>query len=449
MRLLRMSSLKSLLVVRFAIVMGLLLVLMNAGFVVFVALVTPSTNGADERAVSVVVEALSEADGDLIARETDGLRTLRERYPAFWFVALKSDGNRVTYGSVPSLFASVVDRLSEVHSLDLRGANGAIVTAQLKVTNSEIGEVKILYGGNPVPGSNFLNLLWGAKVIYIPFIVLPVIGIFLALPLLVERALAGLKRTTSTASLIDADRLGVRLSKEGVVDELHPLVTAINAALARIDDDFSGRQRFFANAAHELRTPIAILQTRLEGLEAGAQRDRLLQDVARLAAMAEQLLDMQRLGSSRDWSDVDLVSTCEQVAADCGPLAIFAGYDLEFHAEVSSFKIKGDRTSLERAIANLIRNAIEHGGGHGTIRVEVLRDGTIEVADEGPGIPEGEEGRIFEPFYRTKPKSTGAGLGLSIVEEIIRAHNGQVTVIQQEKGARFRLRVPPPRVVDA
>lgn len=441
MRWMGRNSLKSILVTRFALVLALLLVVINAGFLIFITTVTPDTNSVDEASLPVITEALTKVDNRMEVRTTERFSRLLDTYPSIWFVAVDADGREIAYGSVPALFSSVIDKIGEVRSLDLRGDEGSVVTAKVTRAHATFGEVKVLYGGNAVPGNPVVVLFWGARVMYVPLIVLPVFGVFLCLPVLVGRALSGLKKTTATAASIDTTSLGVRLSKEGVVEELHPLVTAINAALSRIDDDFNKRQRFFANAAHELRTPIAILQTRLEGLEPGTQRERLLRDVARLAAMAEQLLDMQRLSTVQNWEDIDLVVLCETVAADCGPLAISEGYDLEFTAEVASFVFKGDQSSLERAITNLIRNAIEHGGGVGTIRVEVLRDGTIEVADEGPGISKDEFGKVFEPFYRTKPKSTGAGLGLSIVKEIVRAHSGRISIVEQERGACFRLKL--------
>src|SRR5690606_27501130 len=99
-----------------------------------------------------------------------------------------------------------------------------------------------------------------------------------------------------------------------VPSELHPLVRAMNSALQRLDDGMERRQRFLADAAHELRTPIAILQTRIELLAAGPERTRLLLDVARLANLANQLLDLQRLEEGRpNFEDLDLVEVAAQV----------------------------------------------------------------------------------------------------------------------------------------
>lgn len=446
LRILGRKSLKGQLVTRFALVLGLMMVVVNIGFFVFLLIALPSTNTADIAVRPVIAGAVRSSDnGKLLVEVTDDLQTITRQFPAFWFVAVHPDGDRVDYGPVPPEYSSILPRLDGILSLDIRGEEGSPVTATIANLTSQAGELKVLYGGKSSPGSYALNLLWGLKIIYIPFTLAPLVVVFLALPLMVGRALSGIRKTIHRAASIDADSLGVRLPKDDVVDELHPLVSAFNAALARIDEDVTKRQRFFANAAHELRTPIAILQTRLEALPPGAQRERLLMDVGRLAATAEQLLDMQRFENIQSWDDVDLVDLCETVAADCASLAIAEGYDLEFETGIKSFIVDGDRGSLERAVTNLVRNAIEHGGGGGRIQIEVLRDGTIEVADEGPGIPDDEVEKVFEPFYRTKPKSTGAGLGLSLVHQIARIHKGHISVIQQEKGARFRLKVGRPR----
>src|SRR5215475_4936880 len=108
--------------------------------------------------------------------------------------------------------------------------------------------------------------------------------------------------------------------------EVAPLVTAVNEALARLDEGYSRHKRFVADAAHELRTPIAILNTRLEALQDGPDKTRLLEDTARLATLAEQLLDIQRLDQCRDpFSRVDLAIIAQNVAADLAPLAIAGG----------------------------------------------------------------------------------------------------------------------------
>lgn len=440
-RLFSRRSLKGQLVLRFAMVLGVLMIVMNIGFLIFLVFLLPTKNDADISVRPVIAEALRPDGGTLAISETEDLRRLAKESPSFWFVARHPDGRRISFGNVPPQYSSILSMLGDIHFLDVRGEDGSPITANFAELDTAAGRLKVMYGGRSAPGSYIINVMLGMSVLYIPFTLVPIGLVFLALPLLVGRALSGTTKTISRAASINANSLGIRLPKDDVVLELHPLVDAINSALARIDDDVSQRRRFFANAAHELRTPIAILQTRLEASSLGPEKERLLLDVGRLAATAEQLLDMQRFSNIQSWTDVDLVTVCETIVANCAPIAIAAGYELSFEAETTSFVVKGDRDSLERAVGNLVRNAIEHAGGSGDIRVGVTRDGAIEVADDGPGIPGDEREKVFEPFYRTKPKSTGAGLGLSIVSQIAQTHNGQITIVPQTWGARFRLKL--------
>jgi len=274
----------------------------------------------------------------------------------------------------------------------------------------------------------------------VPFLAFTLLAALLAVPILVKRALAGLSHTTSVAASIDVDRRGQRLPLEDVPQELAPLVTAVNAALARLDHGYTQQRRFLADAAHELRTPIAILQTNLEALPSSPQQQKLLNDVGRLGNTAEQLLDLHRMDNrGLDLQEVDLVQICKTVAGDLAPNAIAAGYELSFSADRDRIVVPGDAGALERVVSNLVWNAIEHGGGQGAIRVIVAQPNIIEVADEGPGIPADQAEEIFEPFYRISPKRKGAGLGLNLVKEIVQRHGGQVSLVPSDRGAHFRV----------
>lgn len=433
------NSLKGRLVLRFAMVLGVLMVVMNVGFLALLGYLLPKKNDADEAVRPVISAAVLSQDGQLIITPTEDLTQLVKDAPSFWFVARHNDGRQASFGSVPSQYASLFPIFRDIHVLDIRGEDNSPLTANFAELDTPAGRVKIMYGGTVAARPYLTKVMLGMSVLYVPFTLIPIGLVFLALPILVGRGLSGIRRTISRAAAIDANSLGMRLPKNDVVLELYPLVDAFNAALGRIDEDVSQRRRFFANAAHELRTPIAILQTRLEASPPGPEKEQLLRDVGRLAQTAEQLLDMQRFGSIQSWGDVDLVDVCRIVVADSAPMAIAAGYELSFETENPSLVVKGDRDSLERAVSNLVRNAIEHGGGSGNIRVELTGEGVIDVADDGPGIAREEHDKIFEPFYRTRPKSTGAGLGLSIVRQIAETHNGYVAIIPQIWGARFRL----------
>ncbi|WP_244497301.1 HAMP domain-containing sensor histidine kinase [Ensifer sp. Root558] len=274
-----------------------------------------------------------------------------------------------------------------------------------------------------------------------PMLVLLALVTIFAVPRIVNRAIRGISDLARETDEINITHRSHRLAETAVPSEVRPLVRGINSALHRLDQSYGQHQRFILDAAHELRTPVAILQARLDLLASGPERDRLISDCERISALAEQLLDLQRLeADARPFTAVDLVALCRNVAADLAPLAIDEGYDLSFEQNTEQSLIQGDAVSLERAVTNLVQNAIEHAGNQGVIVVRVEPDGVIEVSDDGPGIPEAERERVFEAFYRLKPRERGAGLGLNLVLQIAQRHKGRVSILtSQSGGACFRL----------
>jgi signal transduction histidine kinase len=319
----------------------------------------------------------------------------------------------------------------------------------MKQVATAAGSVQIMTGyGGQVP---ITSVIWAALTIsagvMLPVLILMAVATLIATPIVVRQALDGLDATAAEAERIEISERGARLSPDNVPREVAPLVKAVNDALGRLDEGYERRQRFLMDAAHELRTPIAILTTRLEGLDDGPQKARLVADAARLANLAEQLLDLQRVDRDRrSFIAVDLVEVGRQVAADLAPLAIAAGFELSFEADAGQVQVFGDPLSLERALTNLVQNAIEHAGRRGAITIRVERSGAVEVVDEGQGIPAELRRQIFEPFQRLQPRDRGAGLGLTLVSEIVRLHRGSITVLDGPRGgARFRILLPMPQ----
>ena len=140
--------------------------------------------------------------------------------------------------------------------------------------------------------------------------------------------------------MIDSDQRGRRLSEEHVPSEIAPLVRAVNDALRRLDEGYERQRRFIASAAHELRTPIAILRVKVDASNEAATR-KLGSDVERLATLAEQLLDLQRLDSERNDEDVDLASLARHVAGDLAPFVIASHRTIEVRIE-DKLSIRGD-----------------------------------------------------------------------------------------------------------
>lgn len=406
----------------------------------------------EDRVIDIVQHALArDAHGGLTLRPIDELRQLRAETPDLWLLIRDRQGHSLSEGTVPAEFGAIGGALDQVSQarlgwqlfeddprkpparlkrIDTAAGNVQVITAtQGKLTSAKaVFTTSLLLLGIALPG---LLLLGTAT--------------FIATPMILRRAFRGLDTTADQARRIDIHQRGARLSADHIPLEVVPLVDAVNEALARLDQGYARHKRFVADAAHELRTPIAILNTRLESLPSGPDKTRLIEDAARLATLAEQLLDIQRLDRcGHPFGPVDLVSIAQGVAADLAPLAIAAGYELSFDASATRIEVLGDSAALERTLTNLVQNAIQHGPRRGTITIRVAHPASIEVTDEGAGIPAEQRELIFEPFYRVTPLDRGAGLGLNMVREIVHLHGGHVSVLDGSNGgACFKITLPP------
>ena len=415
--------------------------------VAFVAYLIQAGEGivlSDPEFANVAALAIErKADGHLVVNETDKLAKLRQRSADFWFVARSEKGEVVQTGNVPAAYAVLSAYLDRITYADIRDTQPPFTyLAVIRRATGPAGDFIVLGKGDVFSMTYAILLL--SNLLMVPILVLLVIVTIVIIPWIVSRAFSRLSTVAKEAEAIDIDRRGYRLPETGIPREVMPLVNAINGALQRLDEGHERHQRFILDAAHELRTPVAILQTRVETIVEGPIRNRLLSDAARISALAEQLLDLQRLDViGPNFSSVDLVDICRDVAADMAPLAISQGYDLSLETRLDHLVVQGDAGALRRVVFNIVQNAIEHGGSKGTITIRIDRRAVIEITDEGPGIPTEERERIFEPFHRLHPREHGAGLGLNLVKEIMQRHGGDVVASDgPQGGACFRLSFP-------
>lgn len=396
-------------------------------------------------ALTAAVERTS--DGDLVLRPTKELDRLRREVDGFWFVVRDDDGHQLSEGRLPDMLTPLMPGLDRIESAVVAGdrSDETAPVAVLQRVDTPAGRVQMLTSGK---GPALLRQVVAA---FLPWLYLNlfVIGLMtvatlLVTPLVVRRAMLGLGRAADEAQRIHIGRSGARLTEAGVPVEILPLVRAVNDALARLDKGYESHKRFLADAAHELRTPIAILTTRISALPSGPEKTRLLEDTTRLTVLTGQLLDLQRLGQDHaTLLPVDLVALAKRVVLDLAPLAFAAGYEVTFEPEAETVIVDGDETALDRALTNLIQNAIDHGGRRGTIRVGVACAGWIEVSDEGAGIPSDQLDQVFEPFHRARQGGKGAGLGLDLVQRIMHLHGGHAEVVAgPSTGAYMRLVFP-------
>lgn len=391
-----------------------------------------------ERAIAGA--AARDGQGRLVLQETPELKALRLENGPLWYVAATADGASVSHGTIPPAYAGLTHLVHLFDDADIRGSVATTEVATIEKTATRVGEVRILFGGVADKGSAVLALLAKAYPIYVSLLAVALPAIFLTVPRIVKRALARVSDVADKASQIEPRRHGARLPADGIPKEVAPLVTAFNGTLDRLENEARKRQRFLIDAAHELRTPIAIMQTRIDGMSDGPERSRMLDDVARLADAAEQLLDFERNDQALELDrKVDLVEIARTAVADIAPVAIAAGYQISFQSDVEQLERQGSAPALARAVSNLIRNAIDHCESSGEIAVAVSVDREIAVADQGPGIPEEHQELVFEPFYRVTPKSKGSGLGLSLVKQIVGNHGGRVSIQSDRHGTTVTL----------
>nr|WP_255608805.1 HAMP domain-containing sensor histidine kinase [Methylosinus sp. Sm6] len=242
------------------------------------------------------------------------------------------------------------------------------------------------------------------------------------------------------------------LHKRVVVDdaprEVAPFVEAVNGALSRLDAGVAAQRRFTANAAHELRTPIAIMRAHADNPDDAAFRRAMRRDIRRAQTIVEQLLATARF-SIRDApkeTDIDLCAAVLAMVADYTPLVIENGRRIEFEPPPARTIVRGDKWALECVIANLLDNALRAEPEGGVVEVRVLATAMVEVVDHGAGVPLADRDNIFEPFWRRVTKSNGAGLGLglglglAISKTLAELMGGSISVAETRGGgATFRL----------
>lgn len=425
----RQPSLKTRLVARQLILQFLTIAVAAIGFIIF--FVNSALDGmyVEEAVVKVAANSIvRDAAGDPIVEVTSELAKLREESPDLWFAARLSDGSVVAFGQVPAEYAPLIPHLDKLSSADMRGQFEPFTLSVLvRQESGPAGDMKIIAHGRVQPFTALITIASNVVATAI-FLALALVSV-VATPLIVKRALAGVIKTAEEAERIDAGRRGIRLSADKVPREISPLVRAVNEAFDRLDEGYDRQHRFIASAAHELRTPIAILRMKIDAATDKGLRS-LLPDVSRLATLSEQLLDLHRLDNGAPSDRLDLIALARSVAADLAPVLVSSGKAIEVIVEQPGM-IMGNTGSIERALTNLIQNAVEHGGDEVIVRVN---GPSVEVEDNGPGIPGEEHERVLEPFHRLRPRSSGAGLGLNLVKQVVDHHGGRITIAEAPSG---------------
>jgi two-component system sensor histidine kinase TctE len=258
------------------------------------------------------------------------------------------------------------------------------------------------------------------------------------------------------------------IDERAAPEEVSPLVGAINDLLARLGASIAAQKHFLADAAHQLKTPLAGLRTQAElaqrEVEAGDAKavKRSLTQIARssqrTAHMVNQLLTMasaEDRGEARRTQTFNLAALATEVVQDAVPRALAKGLDIGYEGpdakSAGAPRLSGEPVLVREAMRNLLDNAVQYTPGGGTITLRLLVDGrtaVLQVEDNGPGIPEAERELVFQPFYRALGTEVdGSGLGLAIVREVAERHGGSVAIEAASAqavspGTRVSLRLP-------
>lgn len=256
---------------------------------------------------------------------------------------------------------------------------------------------------------------------------------------MLHRLLKPLRRAAAAASAIELNNLSTRLSLDGVPCELTPLFEAFNLALERLDQGYRVQRDFLASAAHELKTPLTLIRAQVELDEDLNKHGALLTDLDHMARQVSQLLHLAEASEPQNYTmqELDAAMVASEAAVYLQRLAQSRSVSLTL-ATLPAV-VKADNSALFVLLRNLIENAIHHAPAQSRVDV-VVNAGSISVRDHGNGIAPESMPLLFKRFWRgAHRRDIGAGLGLSICEEIARAHGWHLTAANANPGALFVL----------
>ncbi|MDH5516480.1 MAG: ATP-binding protein [Gammaproteobacteria bacterium] len=286
----------------------------------------------------------------------------------------------------------------------------------------------------------------------VPYLVLlPVLLILLRWA--ISHGLKPIKLVTDEVSKLDERHL-TDLNIEFVPEEIKPLITALDRLFERLRLSFDKERRFSADAAHELRTPLAALKTHVQLMRADEDAkkftnslDKIMQALDRATHVVDQLMNLVKYDEGSKVPTLGLLDLRElsvQISADLVPFALEKNIDLSV-AETSGMQVYGDASALGMLIRNLIDNAIRYTQFGGEIEVYFSQSDSsvsLHVSDNGPGIKDDEYAKVFERFHRGEGHVlSGCGIGLAIVDEIARLHMAQIRMSKPEQHSGLHVEV--------
>jgi signal transduction histidine kinase len=443
----RFKSIISRIVILHVIAVGITSILMSLALSWLLNLATTNihNDAMEEQAASVAHHLVPQADGSLALELPPRLQGLYSQPYGRYSYAVVDESGKI-------LFSSLKDQ-APIFPADPRGSavqflethNGGALISGASIRRAVGNKTVWVQAAEDMANRDVLiddivddfykNVGW---------ITLPILLVLLLADIAIfRRALLPLRQASEIAQQIGPARTDVRLPVSEIPREVRPLVTAINQALDRLDQGFRVQREFTADAAHELRTPLSILRTRVETLDDQRIAKALHLDIEAMSRVVGQLLDIAELEAfTIDPSErADAQGVCAEVAESIAPLALEQGREIALLGVSSPVWVKGNAEMMKRAIRNLAENAIKHTPPDTVVEFIVEEDGTVKVLDRGPGIAKEERELIFQRFWRRDRNQQGStGLGLSIVQRIVELHGGSISVENRVLGgAQFSL----------
>ena len=281
----------------------------------------------------------------------------------------------------------------------------------------------------------------------IAWLVIPIFVVLLLVDvLMMRRLLSPIIAASQVAASIGPDQPLLRLPTGALPREVLPLAEAVNQALDRLEKSLQAQREFTADAAHELRTPLAILRTHVDTILDDPAAAALQSDIDAMGHVLNQLLELAELEGLAVGLDesVNLTELGAEVVSLMAPIALAEHKSLAFSAEPGPVWTSGNAEILFRALRNLVENAIRYSPPGQSVNVEVASPATLRILDRGPGIRPEERQLIFQRFWRRDRQVKGhPGLGLAIVAKIVQLHDGTIAVLDRDGGGvEFRILLP-------
>ncbi len=397
-----------------------------------------------DQEVEAIASALSLGkDGSVKLKLPEAIAQRYRRYPQAYGFVVTDDAGKVLAEANPAVFPSepsAHDRRADYY-MTCSEASGE----RLCVSSRHVGLhgrsvwVRVAVGGDPA--GIVLGVFVREVVEDVGVPILPVLLAMLVVNVaVVRRALRPLGRAAAEARRLDPGIESQRLSEDGLPSEVLSLVRSINDMLARTEHVLLAQREFTANAAHELRTPIAILMLRLGEIE-GEAAERMRKDLKTMSRQVDQLLELAKIDAIVVAPDsrVDLGAAARDTVEALAILAVDRGRELAYEDEGAS-TVHGSKDAVQLALRNLIDNAIRHSPPGATVRVVAGPGPQLQVIDQGSGIPAQQRDRIFQRFWRGSQNEGSAGLGLAIVKHVAESHRARVVISDSAGGGtHFRL----------